>query len=231
MLIKPYYPVTLTIDGEVVVIRITRMTDEEYATFEQGYVKAATPTIEQFVSRAPDGPEQARDAKGAYVVSFQALCEHRLSTMGPGEREQLRVAQAKDEAEARAFMRQCFADYVTVERGISEETRDGKEVSVTTGLDFLRLFGARRDVLFQVIGAIHRENTVDAVQKKVSPSPSGSRTGFRPPPRARVGRRRATAAARAATGASAAPAAATATPARPSGSRAPSSRPDVPSVN
>ena len=51
MLIKPYYPVTLTIDEEAIVLRIKRMTDEEFAAFSHSDARVATPTIGRFVAR------------------------------------------------------------------------------------------------------------------------------------------------------------------------------------
>ena len=234
MKVKGYYPVTLTIDSEEIVLRLKRMTYDEFSTFTQGMARVATSTIARFVSRAPTGPEQARDEQGRYRLSFEQLCEERLAAMTPDERARFDEAVQADEREAQTFLRDTFEQFVTVERGLTEETEDGREVSVTTGLDFLRVFGARRDVLLRVIGALQRENTLDARQKKVSPSPSASRTGSRPPARGRAGRRRATTASPAGTAVSAGTEDVTSKPETTdasSGSIATSGRRGAPSLN
>ena len=219
MLIKAYYPVTLTIDGDEVKLRIKRMTDDEFADFSEQHTRVMTPTIAKVTARASAGREQERDGQGHYRLSFESLCMERLETMEQEEREAFMGAVKKDEAEARTFIKYAFETFLTVESGVTEETADGTQVSVTKGLDFLRLFGARQDVLQHVLLAIRRENTLDASQKKVSPSPSASRAGFRQRPKARVGRRRGTTASSAATVASVPTAGATArTPGGLSGS-------------
>lgn len=232
MKVKPYFPVPLTIDGEEVVLRIKRMTDDEFGWFAARYTKVATPTITRVVSRAPSGLEQERDEQGRYRLSFEQLCEQRLEAMAGEERDRFIALTAEDEKEARAFLREAFETFVTVERGLTEETLDGREVSITSGADLLRLFGARKDVLMTVLQAILNENTLDARQKKASSSPSASSTGSPALVKGRAGRRRATTAARAGTAASAAIGAATSTtPDASSGSTATSAPPGVPSVN
>ena len=171
MLIKPYYPVTLTIDGEEIMFRIKRMTAEEFSAFADRSARVATPTIARFTSRADSGPEQERDEHGQYRASFEQLCEDRLSTMAADDRERFLAATQADEDEARVFLKEIFEQFVTVEKGITEETADGREVSVTSGLDVLRLFGARRDVLTLVMQAVHAENTLDETVKKAMRNP------------------------------------------------------------
>ena len=166
MLIKPYYPVTLTIDGDEVKLRIKRMTDDEFADFSEQHTRVMTPTIAKVTARASAGREQERDGQGHYRLSFESLCIERLETMEQEEREAFMGAVKKDEAEARTFIKYAFETFLTVESGVTEETADGTQVSVTKGLDFLRLFGARQDVLQHVLLAIRRENTLDASQKK-----------------------------------------------------------------
>ncbi len=233
MKVKQYYPVTLTIDDEPVKLRIKRMTDDEFAAYSARYARVATPTITQFVSRANNAREQARnEVTGDYVVPFEQLCTERLEQMGDEERDKFLAAAAADEDEARAFLKDSFEQFVTVAGGLTEETLDGVEESVTKGLDFLRLFGARRDVLQEVTEAIRAENTLNARQKKVLRSPSASRDGFRQPAKARAGRRRATTASRAETVGSATSAAATpTTPGVASGSPETSGSSGAPSLN
>lgn len=232
MRIKPYYPVTRDIDGEDVALRIKRMTLEEWAAFDAVFQRVGTPTVLRFVARLPDGPEQEKDAAGAYVISFDTIVERRMAEFSSERRAEFEAAKAADEHVAQAFIVDTFERFVTVERGVIEERADGTEHSVTSGGDFLRVFGARQDVLLDVIALVRTENTLDARQKKASMSPHGSSPGSTAPAPARAGRRRATTAAPVGTAGSAATAGAgTTTTDPPSGSTAPSSPRGAPSVN
>ena len=166
MKVLSYFPYTTTIDGNEIVLRIKRMTMEEWFEFDARFTKVGSPTILRFAARCPEGPEQARDAKGQYRTSFEQILERRLEEMPPDRRAEYEKAVAADEIEAKEFMLDIFDRFVTVERGLTEETSDQKEVSVTAGKDVLRLFGARKDVLTCVLEAVRNENTLDARQKK-----------------------------------------------------------------
>ena len=133
MLHKPYYPVTLTIDGDEVKLRIKRMTDDEFADFSEQHTRVMTPTIAKVTARASAGREQERDGQGHYRLSFESLCMERLETMEQEEREAFMGAVKKDEAEARTFIKYAFETFLTVESGVTEETADGTQVSVTKG--------------------------------------------------------------------------------------------------
>lgn len=216
MKVRGYFPYSLTIDGDEVVLRLKRMTLEEWYAFNATFAKTAQPTILRFAGRQPDGPEQACDEQGTYLVPWEQIVEKRLGEMTAERRAEYDAAVEADEADARVFLTEVFARYVTVERGVIEELPDGTECSVTDGKDFLRVFGARGDVLGSVLAAVRTENTLDASQKKVSPSrvASAGSSGARKAP----GPRRATTAAPVGTEASAGNAAATATSPGPSGS-------------
>ena len=223
MKVKGYYPLTLDIDGSAVRFRLKRLTDTEFAWFAHQGAQADTPAIQQFVTRGASTREQARDEKGAYVVPFEQLCEERLEAMTGDERAQFLEAAAAADAEAQQFVREAFQQFVTIEADdISEETDDGEQ-PVTDGLAFLRLFGARKDVILVIMAAIRQENMLDATAKKASPSRAASPTGSRRRPRGQRGPRRRTTAARAATGGSARTGGATTTDSPPAPGRAPSS--------
>ncbi len=170
MKVRQFYPVTLSIDGEDVALRVKRMTMEEHSEFSTRLAKVGVPTYVRFVSRASSGPEQERSEKGLYVIPFEKLAEQKLPGLSPEKRVELEEATEADEAEAKKFLTYVFTEFVTVEKGLVEELSDGSERSVVDGLDVLRVFGARRDVLQQVLEAVRQENELDARQKKALPS-------------------------------------------------------------
>ena len=201
--VRAFFPVTLVIDDEKIVIRIKRMSMEEHSEFTGRFTKAGTPTYARFVSRENSGPEQEQNEKGEYVIPFEKIAEKRLDGLTPEKRLEYEAAAQADEADARLFLLWIYENFVTVERGLIEETADGKEQTVTQGLDFLRIFGARRDVLQQVLEAVQRENELDVEQKKTWRSPTASGRSSKGRRRARVGQKRGTIAKPAATGDSA----------------------------
>ena len=202
MKVQTYYPVTLIIDSEEIVLRIKRMNLEEHSEFSIRFAKVGTPTYVRFVSRG-SGPEQEQNDKGEYAIPFEKLAEKRLAEMSTEKRADYDAAVEADEKLAKEFLTYVCEQFVTVERGLIEELPDGSEQSVSSGLDFLRIFGARRDVIQQTLEAVRRENEMDVHQKKASRlvvASSRSSTGRR---RARAGRKRGTTAELAATGDSA----------------------------
>lgn len=227
---KRYFPYTATIDGDEVRLRLSRLNFDEALAFKDGMEDLLRPVIEQFVSRQPDGPEQERDEKGDYVVSFEAICEQRRTLMTPDQREALREAERAHEARARVLVKDVFTRFVDVERGPMIEQEDGKERALASGVDFLDWYAMRdTEVWLPVVMALFLENTLNADQKKVWQLPAASRPSSAG--RRGHGPRRKTTAARVATAGSAATADVTATPAGPSGSTARSSSPPAPSVS
>ena len=158
MKVRGYYPVTLNIDGEEITLRVKRMTMEEHSEFSTRLAKVGTPTYLRFVSRASSGSEQEKDEKGRYVIPFEKLAEQKLLELSPDKRDEFEEAAAADEAEAKKFLAWVLEQFVTVAKGLVEELSDGSERSVVEGLDFLRVFGARQDVLHRVLEAVRREN-------------------------------------------------------------------------
>lgn len=203
MKVKAFYPVTLTIDGEEIFLRIKRMNMEEHSEFSSRFAKVGTPTFARFVSRESSGPEQEQNEKGVFKIPFEKIALKRLEGLSPEKRSEYEAAVQADEAEAKGFLSWVCEQFVTVERGLLEETADGKEKTVTEGLDFLRIFGARRDVIQQALEAVQRENEMDSDQKKTWRSPAGSSRILEERRRARVGRKRRKIAKPAATGDSA----------------------------
>lgn len=199
MKVKAFYPVTLIVDGEEIFLRIKRMNFEEKDDYSNKFDKLSEPTINRFVSRASSGPEQEQNSKGAYVVPFDKLAEKRLEGMDIETRTKFDAAVKLDMGHMQEFFEESFERYVTVERGLIEELADGSEKSVTEGLDFFRIYGARIDVLLQVLEKLLVENTMSAEQKKTWKSPIASLPSSTGRRRAQAGRKRGTTAKPAAT--------------------------------
>lgn len=174
MKVKNYYPVTLTIDGEEIKIRIKRMNLDEAGDFQRRLVKTGTPAYERFVSRAPSGPEQERKSDGFFVIPMDEIVERKLSELTDERRADYEAADDQHEKDSRSFLVWVFETFVTVESGILEQDKDKKWVSVTEGIDLLRVFGARLDVLSEVVTAVRTENSLDEEQKKILKSPTAS---------------------------------------------------------
>lgn len=174
MKVQAYYPVTITVDGEEIALRIKRMSMEEHSEFSIRFAKVGIPTYMRFVSRRNSGAEQERDDKGEYMIPFEKIAENRLNEMSTEKRAEYQAAAESDEAEAKKFLTYACEQFVTVERGLIEESADGTEQSVTEGLDLLRIFGARRDVIQRILEAVRCENELDVDQKKAWRSPADS---------------------------------------------------------
>ena len=203
MKVKAFYPVTLVIDGEEICLRIKRMDLEEFSAFTTRFKAVGEPTYLRFISRASSGPEQEQDDKGEFVLPLEKIAEMRLDDMSQEKRVEYEAAVKADEAAAKEFLIYVHEEFVTVEKGLIEELADGSEKSVTEGIDFLRIFGARQDVLQQVLEAVRQENTLNADQKKALRSPVASSRSSTGRHRARAGRKRGTTAGLAVTGDSA----------------------------
>ena len=183
MKVRQFYPITLSIDGEDVALRIKRMTMEEHAEFSTRLMKVGTPTYQRFVSRGNSESEQELNDKGEHVLPFEKLAERQLREMGAEKRAEYDAALSADESEAKKFLTFVFTEFVTVEKGLIEELSDGNEQSVSSGIDFLRIFGARDDVIQEALGAVRSENELDANQKKTLSSRTGSsRSSSEPDP-------------------------------------------------
>ena len=189
MKVQTFFPVTLVIDEEKIVIRIKRMNMEEHSEFSSRFAKVSAPTFARFVSRASSGPEQKQNDKGEYVIPLDKIALKWLEGLAPDKRLEYEAAVEADETEARLFLSWACENFVTVERGLIEETPDGKEQTVTEGLDLLRIFGARQDVIQKILEAVRGENELDVEQKKTWRSPTASSRSSKGRRRAQAGRK------------------------------------------
>ncbi|MCP4200647.1 MAG: hypothetical protein GY769_01775 [bacterium] len=177
-----YYPKTIEIDGEEIPFRIKRQAMEENVDFINRLTEVGTPTAARFFFREA-GPEQERDEEGKHKIGFAEIVAKKLNAFTPEGRAKYEAAKAEDTEKAKAFFIYAFEKFVTVESGLIEVLPDGTEKSVTDGIDVLRLFGAREDVLSKILEAIRVENTLGAEQKKILQSGIvSSRTSSEPGP-------------------------------------------------
>lgn len=139
---------------------------EENVEFINRLQEVGTPTAARYFFRE-SGPEQERDGAGKHKIPFGELVTKKLAGLTPDTRAKYEAAKAEDTEKAKTFFIYAFEMFVTVESGLLEVLPDGTEKSVTEGIDVLRLFGAREDVLSKILEAIRVENTIGAAQKKI----------------------------------------------------------------
>lgn len=227
--LKSFYPYPITLDGDEVVLRLKRFTDGDAQAFAPMWRAIMDEVKLRYAVRRADEMERGGE-KGEYLLSLNDIADRRIQEMTAEQRTAYRIEEEKAEEEARTLITEAIKRWVTVERGLSEETADGREQSLTTGEDFLRYYGGRWMLLSQIVANLAAKNAFGDDQKKVSSSPTDSASSSAAPKDR--GRKRKMTAARAGTKASAKTAAASPpTPAEPSGSTATSSPPRVPSVN
>ena len=166
IIVSQFHPHKLKIDGELVELRIKRMNAEEHSEFSARAVKTGSPTWARFVSRATSGPEQEKDEKGKYKISLEALASQKVEAFTQEQRLELEAATAEDEVEAQGFLKWAFSSFVRVKSGLLEENEAGDQVAVKEGIDLLRIFGARNDVITEVLAAISLENELNSDEKK-----------------------------------------------------------------
>lgn len=169
---QAFYPVSIKVDGEEIGLRIKRMNLEEWEEFWSNFERHAQPTIDRFAFRKDD--EQSKDEKGEYVVPWAEVQKRRRLEMTDEERTLFEKAEEKDEHESREFYKNVFASFVRVERGLEEETDSGP-VHIKEGLDFLRIFGARADVIGEVVNALIMENSLSDEKKRLWRSRTASK--------------------------------------------------------
>lgn len=212
------FPSPIAIDDTALTVEIARLTIDQIAVFSAEYRRVAdSPSNRMIFIRREDAPdEQERSEDGTYKVPIAAIAERRLKEMPPAQRAEYDRLDLEDETFVRRVLVESITAYVTVPEGQLEE-EDG--TAVTTGVQLLRLYAGRHDVLSALYQAIHTENTMSEAQKKLQRSLSALRRSWAKHVQAASGPTPEPAAAGVETAASAESEAATATPsATPSGS-------------
>jgi hypothetical protein len=194
MKVRSFYPATIQLDdpetGELreVAIRVKRMDLDTFSRWAKDCKRSEDPASNRMLGRKPDGEEQEKDDQGNYKIDAEEVARRRLVEMTDDERKRYDALDAEDEAFSKKFLAESIRQYVTVEDGeLSYEDENGEEVTVRTGVQLLKLYGARRDVLAQLIRAIWQENTVSANTKKVWRSLSALRRSLNAQALAAVG--------------------------------------------
>lgn len=174
---KSFYPVLIKLeDGvEAVNARIARMTVSQFAEFERMFLKSANG--EAGVPLAVEG-EDTMTAEELAVARAKARAA-RLAAMTPAERkaEDLEAIARADELVA--WLESAVTRYVSFPPGqivIEEEDPEGNaaDLEIRTGADFVRYFGARSMLLFDLVNRIWAVNKMPESLRKKSSSLSDS---------------------------------------------------------
>lgn len=173
----PYYPYEFELDGERVKIHIKRMSYGEFQEFSATSTRLEKTVLEERVFREPDGPEQAKNEDGSYVIPWEELCQRRLQQMSAEERDEIDQATNARLEEQERFLRECIERYVVhVELGLVDVHPDGSKHPVTDGRGLLAITGGRRALHLELYQAIFAENNLDEREKKVLRSQRGFST-------------------------------------------------------
>ena len=166
MKVSNYHHHELEVDGEVIKLRLKRMNLGEHSEFASRGNVLSTPKQARFTARGDTAEEQAKDQEGNFEIPLGDLAVRKIKALSTEKLAEYEAACKADEANSTEFLIYVFDSFVKVAAGLVEELEDGTEKSVTDGLDFLRLFGARNDVLSRVLEAVREENTLTAEEKK-----------------------------------------------------------------
>ena len=129
------YSSTIVIDGEVIPIKIKRLDPHQAIDFNRDFQRMGQ---SQRAGAVP--ADETEPARAARLVK--------------GE---------DDERAAKTFVVSAISNYLTIEAGHILDTDTDKDV--TQGLDLVRLYGARDDVLSELLFQIFMENKLNAEQK------------------------------------------------------------------
>ena len=167
------YPFTIDIDGEPVNFLLKRMNYGECLEFRQRARRSGEPTYLRFIERDPTSiPEMERNEDGEYKIPIADLANDKVGELRGDKRLEFKAALVEDEETAREFVKWIFDKFVKCAGGLIEEQEDGTDKSVTKGIDIIRIFGAREDVISQIVTAVREENTLSVEQKKILRSAS-----------------------------------------------------------
>lgn len=103
--------------------------------------------------------------KEEFVIDDAEIRRRRLVEMTDEQRARYEALVAEEDAFADAFVRDQLSAHLTIAAGQIGEGPEGEAVDVTSGADFVRIFGARREVLLHALSTLHDENTLPAPLK------------------------------------------------------------------
>lgn len=168
--------------------------DEQERTAGSALSEARLADLQAKVAQLP--PTTVPDARGAYgaaralllslvndleptdkfKVSDEEVRRRRLVALTEAERASYDAMRLKDMQAYAEFLDEALSQFVRVVPGQIdfEDVDAGQTIDVTTGADFVRCFGARGDVLQQVVILIRQINQLSDAQKKELRSHSDS---------------------------------------------------------
>lgn len=155
--VSNFHKTFIVVDGESVNLKIKRLTVDENTAFQRNFntYNKLKRGSELALQRGPD--EEALSAAEIDAKRFFLATDE--------ERARLLEREAKDSAEGNAFVISAIAEYVTAEPGQIVDEDSGQDV--TAGADLVRFFGARNDVLIDMLVSIHLENTLSEQKKRM----------------------------------------------------------------
>ncbi len=174
LIVSTWMPHKITIDGEEVELRIKRMSVEEDIDFNGRARINSEQTFMRYVSRGTTAEEQETDEKGNFKLSLAQIFERHFQAFTPEKRAEFTAAVAADELKAQEFLKYTFSNFVRVAAGLIEQLEDGTQQTISEGIDVLRLFGARNDVLSEIVKAVRELNVLSPKKKEISKSGSAS---------------------------------------------------------
>lgn len=212
------YPAIVTIDGERVRLQIKKLTIDEWSRFTHEFQRFGLIATQEAFELNPQPGEEA--------LTPDQIMAKRYGALTPEQRAARDAYALTEAARGDAFAREAIEQYVTLE---PEQIFDeDKNASLTAGAELVTHFGARIDVLRDLLAEIYIQNKLSDQEKKAW----SSRRALPPTSNAPAdpGERPASTAAPAPPAATGTPAAATDAPAAiPSGSTPTSPCTSVPS--
>ena len=114
----------------------------------------------------------------AFVIGDAEIRRRRLVEMTAAERAAYERQRDDDETFSAAFIAEMLTKHLRILPGqiVEEDPETGEDHEITSGADFVRLYGARREVLGQALALLYRENTLSEAAKNGSSSPRASQT-------------------------------------------------------
>lgn len=196
------YPATVTIDGEPIRLQVKKLTIDEWGRFVHEFQRFGLIATQETLELEPRSGEE--------TLTPDEIRAKRYGALAPEQRAARDTEALVETTRGDAFAREAIEQYLTLE---PEQIFDeDQKTSLTTGADLVVHFGARIDVLRDLLAEIYVQNKLSAQEKKVWSSRRAS------PPTSRApedpGERPAS----------------TAAPAPPAGTGTPAAATDVPGV-
>jgi len=196
--IKNYYEQNIPIDdgcegagvttGQTFPIRIRRFTVAQLHEFQRGWARMKERSSWRYLSRRPDGDEQAFRPNGLTpIVSDEEVAQRRLAEMTPDVRSAYDQAVKDEQAFEAQFCAEAIAAHIWLPPGvtITVQNEDGTEIVARDGAGLVSAFCGNYAMLVRLVQAVYEENVLSPGLKKKSRSQSGS-TAFSPTPGAAV---------------------------------------------